>query len=37
VILSLGERRVVGLGLYVNGLLRSQISKKALKAEMIQE
>jgi hypothetical protein len=37
VILSLDETRVVGLGLYVNGLIRSQISKKALKREMIQE
>jgi len=37
VILFVGERRVVGLGLYVNGVIRSQISKKALKAEMIQE
>jgi NOL1/NOP2/fmu family ribosome biogenesis protein len=37
VILSMDEPRVVGLGLYVNGLIRSQISKKALKAEMIQK
>ncbi|MFZ0451060.1 MAG: hypothetical protein WAL98_17625 [Desulfatiglandaceae bacterium] len=37
VILALDEARVVGLGLYVNGFIRSQISKKALKVEMIQE
>lgn len=35
VILSLSEECVVGLGLYVNGRIHSQISKKALRKEMI--
>lgn len=36
VILKLDEKRVLGLGLYVNGTLRSQISLKALKSAMIR-
>ncbi len=36
VILKLDEKRVVGLGLYVNGTVRSQISKKALKEAMLR-
>lgn len=36
VILKLDEKRVVGLGLYVNGTVRSQISGKALKTSMIR-
>lgn len=35
VILMLDENRAVGLGLYVNGTLRSQVSRKALKIEML--
>ena len=35
VILMMDENRVVGLGLYVNGILRSQVSRKALKIEML--
>lgn len=36
VILKLDEKRVLGLGLYVNGTVRSQISLKALKSAMIR-
>ena len=35
VILCLDENRVLGLGLYVNGRISTQISKKALRMEMI--
>jgi len=35
VILKLDEKRVIGLGLYVNGTVRSQISRKALKSAML--
>lgn len=36
VILKLDEKQVVGLGLYVNGTVRCQISRKALKSSMIR-
>jgi NOL1/NOP2/fmu family ribosome biogenesis protein len=36
VILSLGENRILGLGLYINGRIRSQISKKELRQTMLK-
>ncbi len=36
VILSLGGNRILGLGLYINGEIRSQISKKALRQTMLK-
>lgn len=36
VILKLDAKHVVGLGLYVNGSVKSQISRKALKRAMIR-
>jgi len=35
VILSLGGNRVLGLGLYINGEIQSQISKKELRQTML--
>ncbi len=37
VILCLDEDRVLGLGLYINGRISTQISRKALRREMIGE
>ena len=36
VILSLGENRIVGLGFFINGRVRSQISRKELRHAMLQ-
>jgi len=36
VILSLGGNRILGLGLYINGEIRSQISGKELRQDMLK-
>ncbi|MEJ2023738.1 MAG: hypothetical protein P8Y00_01725 [Deltaproteobacteria bacterium] len=36
VILKLDEARIIGLGLYVNGRVRSQLSTKALRVAMLE-
>jgi len=36
VILSLGGNRILGLGLYLNGEIRTQISKKELRQAMLK-
>jgi hypothetical protein len=35
VILSLGGNRILGLGLYINGEIRSQISRRELRQTML--
>ena len=37
VMLSLGGNRILGLGLYINGEIRSQISKKELRQIMFEK
>lgn len=35
-ILSLGENRILGLGFFINGRVRSQIPRKELRQSMLQ-